>query len=69
MILEEEARAQVQKLLAMLATEVRPCKACGRTIYLCATKAGRTMPVTDDAVSHFVDCSDPGRFRKRGGGG
>lgn len=65
-LLEAAERAQIAKLLDMLAESSRPCASCKRQIWFCRTKLGRLMPVDDDGVSHFATCNDPERFRRRG---
>ena len=65
MTLDEKARAQVARLLDALATERRPCVACGRRIWFVTTATGRKMPVTDDAQAHFVDCPKADELRAR----
>lgn len=61
----DDIKARIARMLDVVATERRPCAACGRTIWLVPTaKTGRPAPFTDNAVSHFADCPNADRFRK-----
>lgn len=63
--LPEETRARIAKMLTLVASEVRRCKRCGRTIYMLPmAKTGKVNPFTDDAVSHFSDCPNAEEFRR-----
>ena len=62
--LPDDVRVRIANMLSLVAREVRPCKACGRTIYMLPmTASGRLNPFTDDAVSHFSDCPNAEDFR------
>lgn len=61
--LGEAAQKQIAAMLRIVATEVRPCKACGRVLYMLPTKNGKTAPYTDDAVNHFADCPKAHTFK------
>lgn len=65
--LGEAAQKQIAAMLRIVAVEVRPCKACGRTIYMLATKNGKKAPYTDDAVNHFSDCEKAHTFKRVSG--
>ncbi len=62
--LPPESRERIGKLLDLVATEKRPCAACGRTIWFVTTKAGKRAPYDCDAVNHFGTCPEAERFRR-----
>lgn len=45
------------------------CKGCGKEIYWVESKIGRPMPLSrlgnEDLVSHFFDCPEANKFRKK----
>ena len=62
--LNDKAREQIGRLLDLVSKEKRPCKSCGRMIWLVPMKSGRDNPITDDAVSHFIDCPHREQHRR-----
>lgn len=63
--LDDAVRERIARMLTLVAKEVRPCKRCGRTVYMIPmAKTGKVNPYSDDAVSHFADCPNAGDFRK-----
>jgi hypothetical protein len=63
--LDDKARRQVRAMLRLVAVEVRPCKRCGRELFMLKmNNSGNLNPFTDDAVSHFADCPDAASFRR-----
>ncbi len=46
----------------------RPCLACGKLMRLTQSrKTGAIVPVSaETGLSHFLDCTDPGRFSASG---
>jgi Glu-tRNA(Gln) amidotransferase subunit E-like FAD-binding protein len=64
-VLPDEIRERIARMLRLVATEVRPCKRCGRTVYMLPmAKSGRVNPYTDDGVSHFSDCKFAAEFKR-----
>jgi len=64
--LPDNVRTRIGAMLTLLAREVRPCKRCGRTVYMVPTaKSGSMAPFTDDAVSHFADCPEAEHFKSK----
>lgn len=55
---------QVERMLNML-SDSRPCKLCGRTIWMLTTRNGKQMPVTNEMKSHFADCPHVESFRSK----
>ena len=41
------------------------CRACRAAIAWCTTKAGKLAPLNPDGTSHFSDCPEAARFRRR----
>jgi len=52
-------------LLARTSKEIRPCKACGTTLYFIEHSNGVRAPYTADAVNHFANCPEAKRFRRK----
>ena len=63
--LDEAGRARMRALFSFIATDARPCLKCARMLYFVTTKTGKRMPVTDDGISHFVDCPHADSFRRK----
>ena len=55
---------RILRLLSWM-TDPRPCRVCGQQIWFIKTKAGKMMPVTRDGESHFSNCPNADRFRKK----
>jgi DNA polymerase III delta prime subunit len=65
--LDHRARYAVRAMLNLVAEETRPCRRCGRQIWMVRMKATKKLaPFTDDAVSHFADCPHAKEFKKGG---
>lgn len=63
--LDDKAREQIRKMLDLVAVEKRECHACSRMLWMVVLPmGGKKMPFSDDAVSHFADCTEPERFRR-----
>lgn len=59
------SRLALEGLLRLLAGDPRPCRKCGRPIWLLTNPAtGEKMPFTDEGLSHFADCPGAADFRK-----
>ena len=41
------------------------CRSCAAMIVWCVTPRGKRAPVNPDATSHFANCPDAERWRKR----
>ncbi|HEY7305768.1 MAG TPA: hypothetical protein VH601_16705 [Bryobacteraceae bacterium] len=52
-------------LLNRAAKEVRPCRACGVTLYFIEHANGKIAPYTADAVNHFANCPKAKEFRRK----
>ena len=52
-------------LLTRTAKEVRPCKACGTTLYFLEHNNGKVAPYTADATNHFMNCPEAKQFRRK----
>lgn len=63
MIAAEQLQRNVLRLLAAIG-DAGTCKGCGRPIWWVKSKAGKIMPVTDEALNHFVDCPRAAQFKK-----
>ena len=58
-----EVYINVVKMYCLLGFNRATCK-CGRTIWWGKTKAGKPIPLNDDATSHFSDCPMADKFRR-----
>jgi len=56
---------RLERLLALAAHEIRPCKSCGATLYFVKHNTGKSAPYTIDGVNHFVNCESADSFRKK----
>jgi hypothetical protein len=56
---------RVFDLLWRAAKEIRPCKACGVTLYFIEHASGKIAPYTADAVNHFANCPEAKQFRRK----
>jgi hypothetical protein len=56
---------RLAKLLSLAAYEIRPCKACGTTLYFVRHQNGKAAPYTSDGVNHFIACPAADSFRKK----
>lgn len=63
MITTEQLQRNILRLLSAIG-DARTCKGCGRQIWWVRSKAGKTMPITDEALNHFVDCPQAAQFKK-----
>jgi hypothetical protein len=41
------------------------CRSCGVAIVFVETSKGRRMPVTQEGISHFIDCPGAATHRRR----
>jgi hypothetical protein len=41
------------------------CRSCGAEILWCITPAGKKAPINRDGTSHFANCPDADRWRRR----
>lgn len=63
--LPAESRVRVANMLRLITgSGGRPCKRCGRTIWMIAVSTGKQMPFSDNGVSHFADCPNASEFRR-----
>jgi len=62
-----ELERNILAILRMLAVLVRPCKACGATIYFVLGREGSKIPYTADGENHYKNCTQPNRFGRHGG--
>lgn len=63
----EPAKKLIANIIRFLAVIGEPgtCKGCGQQIYWVRNpKSGKRLPVTIEALNHFADCPQAGRFRK-----
>jgi hypothetical protein len=56
---------RMERLLKLAAYEVRPCKACGQTLYFVKHNTGKAAPYTADGLNHFIACESADSFRKK----
>ena len=56
--------ARLVALLEAVACEKRPCRFCGKLLYLVKTNSGKIAPYTAEGFNHFEDCPE---FWKRPG--
>jgi len=56
---------RVLDLLERIAKQIRPCKACGTTLYFLEHSNGKVAPYTADATNHFVNCPEAKQFRRK----
>lgn len=56
---------RLAKLLSLAAYEIRPCKACGATLYFVKHCTGKSAPYTADGINHFINCESADSFRKK----
>ncbi|HEY6991138.1 MAG TPA: hypothetical protein VH369_22265 [Bryobacteraceae bacterium] len=56
---------RVVELLERIATSIRPCRACGVTLYFVGHTNGKLAPYTADASNHFLHCPKASEFRRR----
>lgn len=61
----DDARTRIRSLLKLIAFETRDCRGCGQQIWMVKLANGKTMPVSQDGVSHFADCPNAAEFRRR----
>lgn len=61
---QDEVIGQFKNLLSMV-SDPKPCKGCGRPIYWVISKNGKSMPITDEGLNHFIDCPEANKFRKK----
>lgn len=61
----EDFRVRIRALLKLIAFETRDCRACNQQIWMVKMANGKTMPVSQDGVSHFADCPNAAEFRRR----
>lgn len=60
---ETELGQRFRRLLTSI-VDPEQCKDCGRTIWFIRGKSGKFNPVTDEGLSHFIDCPGAARFRR-----
>ena len=57
---------RMERLLRLVAEELRPCKSCGADLaFVRHHKTGKLSPYTMDGVNHFVNCPAAEEFRRR----
>jgi len=59
---------RMEMLLRLIASEIRPCKACGEVLAFVKHRNGKVAPYTMDGTNHFVNCPNADTFRKTGHG-
>lgn len=55
---------RMANLLALIATEIRDCRACGRKLYFVRHSNGKLAPYTIEGVNHFIDCANAAQFKR-----
>ena len=63
--MEQTFVIEIEKRIKKLGLQTTQCKSCGKEIMFLTTKNGKTMPVTMSLLSHFADCSQADKFRKK----
>lgn len=53
-------------LLALIAEEIRPCRACGAHLYFVRHSNGKLAPYDFEGVNHFVRCPNAAHFKRKG---
>jgi hypothetical protein len=64
-------RVRIESLLRSLASEIRPCRRCRKTIYFVVqTEKGihKVVPYDPDGANHFTTCTHPEAFSRAKGG-
>lgn len=59
----EQLRMNIAKLLDLVGHR-RECIGCGRPIWLVLNCHGKYMPITGEALNHFIDCPKADTLRK-----
>lgn len=50
------AEERLLSLLQQIAMTVRPCRLCGRTLYIVRLRSGDAAYLDEHAVNHFTNC-------------
>lgn len=61
---ERELHSNIRRMLVMACGAPSACDACGTQVWFLTMRSGKRSPFTEEAVSHFANCPEAGRFRR-----